>query len=99
MPSANVEVKAVFEKDAPPAPTDPAKPSISVTGTYTYNGSEHTATVSGYDPATMDISGNTATDAGDYTVRVTSKNRQMGGRQHRHRDRGVEHRQSHAGSA
>ena len=72
MPDSNVEVKAVFEKDAP-APTDPAKPSISVTGTYTYNGSEHTATVSGYDPATMDISGNTATDAGDYTVRVTSK--------------------------
>ena len=72
MPNDNVEVKAVFEKDAP-APTDPAKPSISVTGTYTYNGSEHTATVSGYDPATMDISGNTATDAGDYTVRVTSK--------------------------
>ena len=54
-------------------PTDPAKPNISVTGTYTYNGSVHTATVSGYDPATMDISGNTATDAGDYTVRVTSK--------------------------
>ena len=73
MPDSNVEVKAVFEKDAPPAPTDPAKPSISVTGTYTYNGSEHTATVNGYDPATMDISGNTATDAGDYTVRVTSK--------------------------
>ena len=73
MPDSNVEVKAIFEKDAPPAPTDPAKPSISVTGTYTYNGSEHTATVSGYDPATMDISGNTATDAGDYTVRVTSK--------------------------
>ena len=72
MPNDNVEVKAVFEEDAP-APTDPAKPSISVTGTYTYNGSEHTATVSGYDPATMDISGNTATDAGDYTVRVTSK--------------------------
>ena len=73
MPNDNVEVKAIFEKDAPPAPTDPAKPSISVTGTYTYNGSEHTATVSGYDPATMDISGNTATDAGDYTVRVASK--------------------------
>ena len=72
MPSANVEVKAVFEKDAP-APTDPAKPSISVTGTYTYNGSEHTATVNGYDLATMDISGNTGTDAGDYTVSVTSK--------------------------
>ena len=73
MPSANVEVKAIFEKDAPPVPTDPAKPNISVTGTYTYNGSVHTATVNGYDPATMDISGNTATDAGDYTVRVTSK--------------------------
>ena len=73
MPEGNVEIKAIFEEDTPPAPTDPAKPSISVTGTYTYNGSEHTATVSGYDPATMDISGNTATDAGDYTVRVTSK--------------------------
>ena len=73
MPNDNVEVKAIFEKDAPPAPTDPAKPSISVIGTYTYNGSEHIATVNGYDPATMDISGNTATDAGDYIVRVTSK--------------------------
>ena len=73
MPDSNVEVNAVFEKDAPPAPTDPGKPSISVTGVYTYNGSEHTATVSGYNPATMDIAGNTATDAGDYTVRVTSK--------------------------
>jgi len=73
MPDSNVEIKAIFEEDAPPAPTDPAKPSISVTGTYTYNGSEHTATVSGYDPATMDISGNTGTDAGDYTVRVMSK--------------------------
>ena len=73
MPGSNVEVKAIFEEDAPPAPTDPAKPSISVTGTYTYNGSEHTANVSGYDPATMNISGNTGTDAGDYTVSVTSK--------------------------
>ena len=73
MPDSNVEVKAIFEEDVPPAPTDPAKPSISVTGTYTYNGSEHTATVSGYDSTTMDISGNTATDAGDYTVSVTSK--------------------------
>ena len=73
MPSANVEVKAIFEKDAPPVPTDPAKPNISVTGTYTYNGSVHTATVNGYDPTTMDISGNTGTDAGDYTVSVTSK--------------------------
>ena len=73
MPSANVEVKAIFEKDAPPAPTGPAKPSIKVTGAYTYNGSEHTATVIGYDSATMDITGNTGTDAGDYTVIVTSK--------------------------
>ena len=73
MPDGNVEVKAIFEKDAPPAPTDPAKPSISVIGTYTYNGSEHIATVNGYDPATMDITGNTGTDAGDYTVSVTSK--------------------------
>ena len=72
MPAENVDVKAIFEEDVP-ASTDPAKPSISVTGTYTYNGSEHTATVSGYDPTTMDISDNTATDAGDYTVRVTSK--------------------------
>ena len=73
MPEGDVKVKAIFEADAPPAPTDPAKPSISVIGTYTYNGSEHTATVNGYDPTTMDISGNTGTDAGDYTVRVTSK--------------------------
>ena len=73
MPDSNVEVKAIFEENAPPAPTNPAKPSISVTGTYTYNGSEHTAAVNGYDPSTMDIAGNTATDAGDYTVRVTSK--------------------------
>ena len=73
MPDSEVEIKAIFEEDAPPVPTDPAKPNISVTGTYTYNGSAHTATVNGYDPATMDISGNTATDAGDYTVRVTSK--------------------------
>ena len=73
MPDGDVEVKAIFEEDAPPAPTDPAKPGISVTGIYTYNGSEQTATVTGYDPATMNITGNTATDAGDYTVRVTSK--------------------------
>ena len=72
MPDSNVEVKAIFEEDAP-APTAPAKPSISVIGTYTYNGSEHIATVNGYDPATMDITGNTGTDAGDYTVSVTSK--------------------------
>ncbi len=69
----NVEVKAIFEEDTPPTPTDPAKPNISIAGTYTYNGSEHTATVVGFDSATMDISGNTGTDAGDYTISVTSK--------------------------
>ena len=73
MPDGNVEVKAIFEEDMPPMPTDPAKPGISVTGTYTYNGSEHTAAVTDYDSATMDISGNTGTDAGDYTVSVTSR--------------------------
>ena len=73
MPDSNVEIKAIFEEDEPPTSADPAKPNISVTGTYTYNGSEHTATVSGYDPTTMDITDNTATDAGDYTVSVTSK--------------------------
>ena len=73
MPDKSVEVKAVFEEDTPITPTDPAKPGISVTGTYTYNGSQHTATVTGYDSATMDISGNTGTDAGDYTVSVTSR--------------------------
>ena len=73
MPEGNVAIKAIFEEDAPPAPTDPAKPGISVTGIYTYNGSEQTATVTGYDSATMNITGNTATDAGDYTVSVTSK--------------------------
>ena len=70
MPEGNVDVKAIFEAESS---TDPAKPGISVTGTYTYNGSVHTATVSGYDSATMNITGNTGTDAGDYTVRVMSK--------------------------
>ena len=73
MPDGNVEVKAIFEEDTPAMPTDPAKPGISVTGTYTYNGSEHTAAVTGYDSTTMDISGNTGTDAGDYTISVTSR--------------------------
>ena len=73
MPNDDVKIMAIFEEGAPPAPTDPAKPNISVTGTYTYNGSVHTATVSGYDAAAMDITGNTGTDAGDYTVSVTSK--------------------------
>ena len=73
MPDGNVEVKAIFEADTPPMPTDPAKPNISVTGTYIYNGSELVANVIGYDSGTMNITGNTGTDAGDYTVSVTSK--------------------------
>ena len=52
---------------------NPAKPTIEVTGEYTYTGSKQTATVTGYDEATMDITGNTGTNAGDYTVEVTSK--------------------------
>ena len=73
MPDGNVEVKAIFEADTSPMPTDPAKPNISVTGTYIYNGSELVANVIGYDSGTMNITGNTGTDAGDYTVSVTSK--------------------------
>ena len=99
MPDSDVEVKAIFEEDAPPAPTDPAKPSISVTGTYTYNGSEHTATVSGYDSATMDISGNTGTDAGDYTVSVTSNTGKWADGSTDAVTAAWKHRQSHAGSA
>ena len=99
MPDSEVEIKAIFEEDAPPVPTDPAKPNIIVTGTYTYNGSVHTATVSGYDPATMDISGNTATDAGDYTVRVTSKTGRWADGSTGAVTAAWEHRQSHAGSA
>ena len=72
-PNGSVQFLVKITAVDPSTPTNPAKPSISVTGTYTYNGSEHTATVSGYNPATMDISGNTGTDAGNYTVRVTSK--------------------------
>lgn len=56
-----------------PKPTHPAKPNIQVTGTYTYNGAVQTAKVTGYDPDTMNITGNTATNAGSCTVRVTSK--------------------------
>ena len=73
MPDGNVEVKAIFEADTPPMPTDPAKPNSSVTGTYIYNGSELVANVISYDSGTMNITGNTGTDAGDYTVSVTSK--------------------------
>ena len=67
-----VEVNLTVVVSEPPA-VDPEKPTISVTGTYTYTGSEQTATVTGYDPTTMNISGNKGTNAGDYNVSVTSK--------------------------
>ena len=49
----------------------PAKPQITVEGTYTYNGSSITANVLGFDPDTMRMEGNVATNAGTYTVTVT----------------------------
>ncbi len=70
MPARAVTATAVYE-DAPNA--NPAKPTISVNGTYIYTGSEQTATVSGYDSTTMNITGNVGTNAGGYTVSVTSK--------------------------
>ena len=98
MPDSEVEIKAIFEEDAPPVPTDPAKPNISVTGTYTYNGSVHTATVSGYDPPLW-TSPATPPQTQAITPFASHPRPANGGRQHWGRDRGVEHRQSHAGSA
>ena len=51
----------------------PDKPTLS-NGTYTYNGSEQSVGINGFDNATMDIEGNTATVVGNYTVTVKSKN-------------------------
>lgn len=51
----------------------PVKPSITVDGTYTYTGEEQTVSVTGYNQATMNIDGNKKTNAGSYTVSVTSK--------------------------
>ena len=51
----------------------PDKPTLS-NGTYTYNGSEQSVVIDGFDNATMDIEGNTATVVGNYTVTVKSKN-------------------------
>ena len=51
----------------------PAKPTLGITGTYTYSGSAQTVTVTGFDSATMLISGNIGTNAGTYTASVTSK--------------------------
>ena len=68
--SDNVTLYAIWEK----IPTShPAKPTLGITGTYTYSGSAQTVTVTGFDSATMLISGNVGTNAGSYTASVTSK--------------------------
>ena len=51
----------------------PSKPVLSVDNTYTYTGSEQTVEVTGFDDTTMDIEGNKATVAGNYTVTVKPK--------------------------
>ena len=68
--SANVTLYAIWEE----IPTShPAKPTLGITGTYTYSGSAQTVTVTGFDSTTMLISGNVGTNAGSYTASVTSK--------------------------
>ena len=51
----------------------PYKPTLSITETYTYNGNEQIASVTGFDSNTMEIIGNEQTNAGTYTIKVTSK--------------------------
>ena len=53
----------------------PIKPTLSVDEIYTYTGLEQTAVVTGFDDTTMNIEGNKATKAGDYTITVTPKTR------------------------
>ena len=66
----NVTFYAIWEE----IPTShPAKPTLGITGTYTYNGSAQTVTVTGFDSATMLITGNVGTNAGTNTASVTSK--------------------------
>ena len=68
--SDNVTLYAIWEE----IPTShPAKPTLGIAGTYTYSGSAQTVTVTGFDSATMLISGNVGTNAGTYTASVTSK--------------------------
>ena len=47
------------------------KPTIK--GTYTYNGAEQTAVVEHFDINSMDISGNTEIDAGNYIITISLK--------------------------
>ncbi len=48
----------------------PDKPTLS-NDTYTYNGSEQSATVTGFDSSSMKIDGNVQTNAGTHTITVT----------------------------
>ncbi len=66
-PGADVTVSAEFE-----AIQAAERPNVRVEGVYVYDGSEQTADVRGVD-ASMNIIGDTGTDAGDYTVVVTSR--------------------------
>lgn len=40
----------------------------TLSGSYTYNGSEQSVSISSYDPSIIEVSGNTATNAGTHTV-------------------------------
>ena len=51
----------------------PEKPELRVEGSYTYSGAPIEVSVAGFDPETMDIQGNVATNAGTYTVTVSPK--------------------------
>ena len=66
-PGADVTVSAEFE-----AIQAAERPNVRVEGVYVYDGSEQTADVRGVD-ASMKITGDTGTEAGDYTVVVTSR--------------------------
>ena len=66
-PGADVTVSAEFE-----AIQAAERPNVRVEGVYVYDGSEQTADVRGVD-ASMNIIGDTGTEAGDYTVVVTSR--------------------------
>ena len=66
-PGADVIVSAEFE-----AIQAAERPNVRVEGVYVYDGSEQTADVRGVD-ASMNITGDTGTEAGDYTVVVTSR--------------------------
>ena len=66
-PGADVTVSAEFE-----AIQAAERPNVRVEGVYVYDGSEQTADVRGVDTS-MNITGDTGTNAGDYTVVVTPR--------------------------